>query len=128
MELTGSSLDTDESSRCGYVLEVPLTAQRTIDSANWRDHQQQYRVRRFWVGESDQNGHLVLNNKVWYFEYDSFAVAREPTFQLGREQFVVGEFIDLRDHGGDMHIFKVVEVNALDNTQNRPVQFIGERA
>lgn len=116
LQLTGTGKVPQAVEQCGYELEIPLTKELHIDAESWSKNRDIYKVTRFWVKEETRRGHLERQlNHVWYFEYSEDGVRSEPTFQLDKEEFYVGQFINLRDHGGEMHIFKVTEVTALED-------------
>jgi len=99
---------------CGFVWKLPLTADFQIDASAWVKDPKSFQVSRFWESEQDVQGHMVQRSEgVWYMEYSDGE--QEPVFQLDNEKLLPGEFIDIRDHGNLMHIFKVVSITAIES-------------
>lgn len=87
-----------------------------VNESHQRANTDQYLVTRFWDNEPDQKGTISLNwENNWYFALDNGS--REPIYQFSNERLLPGEFVDVRDHGDQMHIFKVISVE-LDNNSD----------
>ncbi len=103
------------SSTHGYELVAPLDAQGHIDTALWKAHRDQCRVRRFWGDGEDQLGVLAhkpggSEHARWVFDYDPRRTDDdEAGYRFGTHRFAPGEYLTLRDQSGD-HTFKVVWV------------------
>ncbi len=97
----------------GYELHAPLTEDGHIDAEGWRKHRKNCKVRRFWVGEDDEIGHLRhTQGGTWTFHYDETEadLDDEPGFKFESRVFKVGEYVSVREHDGTLRTFKVVSV------------------
>ena len=102
---------------CGYEFQAPLTPEGVIDLVEWKQHPESFPVVRFWRDETARSGRLIYTaNRSWHFHYSNIGESDDPTFQFDREKFKPGEFVSLRDHAGDMHIFHVVSVELMEDT------------
>jgi len=103
------------SDKCGYMLQLPLTEDYFIDEAAYEKHAERFKVTRYWENEPERSGRLVRKWKhTWHLEYTNNEI--EPIFQLDKERLVLGEFIDIRDHGNRMHVFKIVSLSSMEDT------------
>ncbi len=106
------------SNHHGYELVAPLDAKNPIDAGLWKKHRDDCRVRRFWQGNDDQDGHLVhkpggSEHARWVFDYDdSSSDDDEAGYRFGAHVFAPGEYLTLHDRAGE-HTFKVISVDAL---------------
>lgn len=99
----------------GYDILAPLSADGKIDGPSATEHKSACRVRRFRTGENDAIGLLVRGpGGQWRFDYDtSTDDDDEAAFRFSDEQFVQGEYVSVREDDGKMHVFRVMQVNAL---------------
>lgn len=95
-----------------YRLHLPLDADGRIDGAAFRGTPAAWRVRRSRPGEADAHGRIVRGPGGRFgFDYDDASPHDdEAGFRFGDERFVVGEYVSIRDEGGDMRTFRVVSV------------------
>src|SRR3972149_10827388 len=101
------------SSANGYEFVLPLTAQGHIDTEAWRKHRERCRVRRFWDGEADEQGHVVHRpGGTWVFHYDlqGDPDEDEPGYKFDTHVFRPGEYVSLREQDGEMRTFRIVSV------------------
>lgn len=115
LELAREPGHPEGSNATGYDLVAPLDGERRLSADLWREHKDQCRVHRFHEGEDDLIGHLARKpGGAWYFDYDD-ATAKddEDAYRLGSEQFVLGEYVSVRDEHGKMHTYRVVSVREL---------------
>jgi len=116
LNLARSKEFPEGSTRHGYEFVAPLDAKGHIDAAQWRQHRDNCRVRRFWAGEDDQIGFLVHKpggpeHSRWVFDYDKTAETDDESgYRFGAHAFTPGEYVSIRDEDGDMHTFLVVSV------------------
>lgn len=103
------------SAEHGYELAAPLDRTGYIDHDEWREERQRCRVIRYWPGQPKQIGHLVHRGGGWAFDYDPESTEDdEPGFKLDRHRFVPGEYVSIKERGGDMRTFRVIWVRDLD--------------
>ena len=119
LELARSKEFPSGSARHGYDLVAPLNAHGHIDPELWRAHQKECRVRRFWDNEEDAVGLLVhkpggAEHARWMFDYRARADEDEEAgYRFGAHTFATGEYVSIRDHGGELHTFEVISVEPL---------------
>jgi hypothetical protein len=117
LELARDREHPEGSSRHGYEFVGPLDEEGRLDPALWKKYRDRCRVRRFWLKEDDELGHLVRKpGGHWAFHYDIDGDADddEAGYRLGNHKFTVGEYVSIREHEDDvMRTFRVVRVEAL---------------
>lgn len=104
------------SRRHGYEFVAPLDADGRIDVEAWRANRDKCRVKRFWEGEPDEVGHLVLKpGGNWAFHYDIHGNAEddETGFRFASHRFKPGEYVSIREHDEELRTFRVVTVRDL---------------
>ena len=100
----------------GYSFRAPLTPDGLLDADAWKSVREKCAVRRFWDGEPDQHGLLVLRaggagGSSWVFDYNpDMPSDDEPGYRLGTHRFAPGEYVSVRDDEGDMNTFVVAGV------------------
>lgn len=99
----------------GYDILAPLTGDGHIDDDLARAHKARCRVRRFRPGEEDAIGILAHGpGGRWFIDYDSDSNNDdEAGFRFEEEHFVLGEYVSIREDDGEMHTFRVVQVETL---------------
>jgi hypothetical protein len=102
----------------GYDLVAPLDEKGRIDPEQWRKHHNECRVRRFWDNEEDAIGLLVhkpggAEHARWMFDYGDGGEDEEAGYRFGAHTFATGEYVSIRDHGGELHTFEVTSVEPL---------------
>ena len=102
----------------GYEIVAPLDAQGHLDAKAWRKERARCRLRRFWAGEPDRIGQLVhrpggSGGATWTFDYGDRAGedAEEEGYHLNTHRFLIGEYVSLREHGGEPIPFKVASAD-----------------
>ena len=106
----------DGDPRCGYEFEAPLNAVGELDVNGWKEAPDTFPVTRFWAEEEKLHGKLVNRcDRFWYFHYQLHEEPDEFAHQFDREIFREGDYVSLRDHGGDMHLFLIDTVSAVAN-------------
>jgi len=117
LELARDREHPDGSKRHGYEFVGPLDEEGRLDPVLWKKYRDRCRVRRFWLNEDDELGHLVRKpGGHWAFHYDINGDADddEGGYRLGNHKFTVGEYVSIREHEDDvMRTFRVVRVEAL---------------
>jgi hypothetical protein len=104
------------NSACGYEVTAPLDDEGHLDAAAWHEVKQLCRVRRFWQREDDQLGLLVheaggVHGASWKFDYDRDKNIEDETgYRLDTHQFIVGEYVSLRDRKGHSHTFRIAQI------------------
>ena len=113
LELARDQDYPDGSNTNGYEFVLPLNAAGGIDVDGWRKHKKRCRVRRFWEGEPDEQGHVVHRPVgTWVFHYDlqGDPDEDEPGFKFDSHVFRPGEYVSLREQDGEMRTFRVITV------------------
>jgi hypothetical protein len=115
LELARDREHPEGSNRHGYEFVGPLDAEGHLDAADWKKHRERCRVKRFWLNEDDEMGHLVRKpGGHWAFHYEGDSDDDESGYRLGDHKFAVGEYVSIREHDEDvMRTFRVVRVEAL---------------
>lgn len=96
----------------GYDILAPLTKDGHIDGDVATAHKKSCRVRRFRPGEEDKIGLLLRGpGGRWSFDYDD-TISRddEAGYRFGDELFIMGEYVSIREDNGEMHTFRVMQV------------------
>ena len=108
----------DGSIRHGYQFAAPLTPEGRIDVEAWKARRGECIVHRFWGDDPPQRGLLVhrpggRGGSSWAFEYGSVAAPdeEEAGYRFGDHAFHVGEYVSIREEGGELTTFRVVEVS-----------------
>lgn len=103
------------SSEHGYEFIAPISADGHLDAEAWKHHRESCRVRRFWLHEDDEVGHLVHRpGGSWAFRYDVAGNDDdEAGYRFGAHTFHVGEYISLKDEDGDMLTYTVASVTSV---------------
>lgn len=117
LELARDREHPEGSNRHGYEFVGPLDAEGHLDAAVWRKCRDRCRVKRFWLHEPDEIGHLVRKRGgEWAFHYDEDEDEEEDEggYRFGDHKFAPGEYVSIREHGEDqLRTFRVVRVEAL---------------
>ena len=119
LQLARSKEFPSGSTRHGYDIVAPLDARGCIDVDLWRQHRAACRVRRFWDDEEDAIGHLIhrpggAEHARWMLDYGGADEDDEEAgYRFGAHKFVPGEYVSIRNHGGDLHTFVVAAVESL---------------
>lgn len=102
----------------GYEFVAPLTPEGHLDAEGWRANRSRCRVRRFWAGEDDEQGHLIhRRGGTWAFHYDVMGDPDEdePGFKFDTHAFKKGEYVSLHEQDGELRTFQVVTVRAAES-------------
>lgn len=116
LHLARSREHPDGSNRHGYDIVAPLTPEGRFDLEACHRHPEACRVHRFWAGEPDQIGRLRhraggAGGSTWVFDYDAAQDDDdEAGYRLGDHVMQTGEYVSVRDDGGEMHTFRIVSV------------------
>ena len=98
----------------GYVLVAPLDADGFLDPKLWAEKRDECTVRRFHPTETAADGWLRHANGVWRFWYDEADEGpEEPGVGLGDHRFRPGEYVTIRERGGEPLAFRVDDVQYL---------------
>ena len=101
-------------SRTGYIIVAPLDAHDRIDAEAWKYSRESCRVTRFRADEDDSHGHLIRRpGGSWALRYDIDGDQDdEAGYHFGDEQFMLGEYISIREDDAT-HTYRVVSVEPL---------------
>lgn len=109
LELARDKTHPEGSRLHGYEFYAPLDERGDFDAMEWYRHSESCTLRRFWDGEDDTYGHLILADGVWAFSYipdeDS---DDEPIFRLDRHIVKLGEYITVSGPDHRQHTFRIV--------------------
>ncbi len=103
----------DGSAERGYEFVAPLGEDGHINVEEWRKHRDRCRVRRFWVGEDDEHGHLIhTRGRTWAFHYDIDGDPDddESGYRFESHIFAPGEYVSIREHDGELRTFRIASV------------------
>lgn len=104
----------------GYDAIAPLDGEGRLLAAEWREHRDRCRVRRFWPGQADEIGHVVHKSggeggATWVFDYDPKSDRDdEPGFKLDQHRLAPGDYISITEHDGVRRTFFIKSVVDLD--------------
>jgi hypothetical protein len=116
MTLARTHAFPEGSAQHGYEFVAPIDGAGHIDPAAWREHKALCVVHRFWGAEAPMRGHLVHRaggqaGATWIFDYDrSDSSDDEAGYRFQSHAFVPGEYLSLKDEGGELMTFKVASV------------------
>lgn len=111
LELARTKEFPEGNPNCGYEFTAPLTADGRLDPEGWKKNRDVCRVRRFWVGEDDEEGMLVHGRGGrWMFSYAPGDEDDEPIFKFDRHVLREGEYVSITEHDGVTRPFRVVSV------------------
>lgn len=114
LELAREPGHPEGSNATGYDIVAPLDEDSRLSPEIWRKHKDECRVHRFREGESDLVGHLARHpGGAWYFDYIDGSADDEAAYRLSSEQFLIGEYVSVRDENGHMHTYRVVTVREM---------------
>lgn len=94
----------------GYEITVPLGPDGRLDEAAWRADPAGFTVRRFWEGEAERQGTLVLGRGGWRIDYGPIEEDDEPTHSFEAHVLRPGEYVTVREADGIVFTFRVVAV------------------
>ncbi|MEO0465913.1 MAG: hypothetical protein AAF216_05185 [Pseudomonadota bacterium] len=115
LELARTEEHPDGSNAHGYDLVAPLDETGHLVEDKWRTDKKKARVHRFWEGEADEVGQLILTrHRTWAFSYAPGEDDDEPIFHLETHKLKPGEYITISEEGEPMP-FRVVASKALSD-------------
>lgn len=115
LELARDHDHPNGSSEHGYDFIAPLDAEGHLDAAEWRQHRDRCRVKRFWAHAPDEIGRLVHKRNTWAFDYNPKSdTDDEPGFKFDRHRFVPGEYVSITEHDRVQRAFHIRSVVDLD--------------
>ena len=104
------------SAERGYEFIAPLDSKGHIDLEAWKALRERCRVRRFWVNEPDEVGHIVhKRGGTWAFHYDIHGDPShdETGFRLDAHTFIPGEYISIKEQDEVLRTFRVLWVREI---------------
>jgi len=112
LELARTPENPNGRADCGYEFVAPLDDTGHFDAEEWRAARDRCTVRRFWIHEDDEAGHLIhTRGRRWAFRYDGEGEEEdEPIFAFDRHRFVEGEYVSITEHDGVQRPFRVVRI------------------
>ena len=105
------------SRRRGYEFVAPLGPDDRIDETEWKAARDRCRVRRFWVGNPDEVGHLIRKpGGAWAFHYDLLGDPEddETGYRFGDQKFAPGEYVSIKEHDNVIRTFRVIFTRPLE--------------
>jgi len=114
LELALDRCPEDRTGAIGYVLVAPLTGDGRIDADLWLEYRAFCGVISFHAEEPNDVGHLFRAPRgTWAFRYNvTGKPTSEPTFHLGSDRFVIGDYASIRDEKGQ-HVFQVASIEPI---------------
>jgi len=111
LELARTKDFPEGSPNCGYEFTAPLTADGHLDAEAWKKNRDACTVRRFWIGEDEEEGTLLHGRGGrWLFSYAPGDDDDEPIFKFDRHVIKEGEYISITEHDGVNRPFRIVSV------------------
>ena len=112
LELARNPDAPDGNPGCGYEIIAPLTEDGHLDEAVYAASPNVCGVRRFWIGEPDEEGGLIRTaSGEWAFSYEDGDDDDEPIYRLHDHKFVEGEYVSIREHDGVVRTFRVARIH-----------------
>jgi hypothetical protein len=115
LELARSKEFPNGSPNHGYEFIAPLDSDAHIDAVLWQKYRENCGVTRFW-GDNEEIGYLVHKpggpeHARWVFDYRKTTHHEdEYGYRFGTHTFRFGEYVSIKDEGGELHTFRVVSV------------------
>lgn len=111
LELARTNDFPDGSHHHGYDFTAPLDEDGQFDRDAWETTPGVCSVRRFWNGEDDEHGQLILTRGGrWAFSYAPGEDDDEPIFKFQQHVLKEGEYISITEHDGVTRPFRVVSI------------------
>ncbi|MEP2101704.1 MAG: hypothetical protein ABJP02_09355 [Parasphingorhabdus sp.] len=108
LELARTAEHPNGSSAHAYVFRAPLDDAGFIEPKALREAEKRPVVRRFWLGERDQNGVVITTDKGWAFSYKVGDDDDEVIFGLQNHPIKVGEYLTITEADGSELPFRVI--------------------
>ncbi len=114
LDLVLDKCAADQTGAIGYLLVAPLAPDGRIDIDLWREYREFCGVISLHPEAPADVGHLFrAAHRNWAFRYDvTRRPAKQPTFHLGTDRFVVGDYASILDDDG-LHMFQVASIEAI---------------
>ena len=95
----------------GYDFIVPLNSAGHIDANEWRKSRSACTVRQFEAGFVVRQGLVRHVGHGWRFDYDHLSQQDdEAFFKLDRHVLAPGQYVSIKEPGGQMRPYRVVSV------------------
>ena len=108
LELARTADHPNGSSAHAYVFRVPLDNAGFIEPETLKKAEKRQVVRRFWRGEPDQSGVVIVTDEGWAFSYKVGDDDDEVIFGLQSHPIKIGEYLTITETDGRELPFKVV--------------------
>jgi hypothetical protein len=108
LEMARTADHPNGSSAHAYVFRVPLDDEGVIEPETLKKAEKRPVVRRFWLGEADQSGVVIVTPKGWAFSYKIGDDDDEVIFRLKDHPLKVGEYLTITEADGSELPFRVV--------------------
>jgi hypothetical protein len=107
LELAREPLNPGGDPNVGYDILAPLTAERRLDAAIWREAPEKCRVRRFSHGATLTFGRLRhAGPDRWFLDFEPGVEDDVRGFRLSDETLETGEYVSLTT-GDETHTYVV---------------------
>ncbi len=119
LQLARTKAFPEGSAGHAYIFHAPLDEAQHIDAEAWKSMRKDCTVERRWNGDPPQHGFLVhrpggVEGATWGFDYDPKTSSDdEAGFRFGDHRFEIGDYVSIRDPEGELHPFKVVDVELI---------------
>ena len=121
LELARSHEFPEGSTRHGYIAVLPLDEAGRIDITVYRKAPELCTLHRFWEGEGDAVGQIVLRGpKRWAFAYHADRADDEPVPHLSEHVFRKDQYLAVREASGREHVLRIVSVEPAPGLTRSP--------
>lgn len=101
-----------------YEINAPLDSEGHLNLVAWKRDRALCFVHKIDGGDIVQRGLLVhrpggAGGGNWRFDYELGSDDEEAGFRFDTHRFVAGEYVSVRDTGGDLHTYRVASVKSL---------------
>jgi hypothetical protein len=115
LELAREKEHPEGDARQGYEFIAPLDGKGRFCPKEWRRARKRCTVRQFRPDAVDLRGLLIhTDSGAWAFSYDPLSDDDdEAVFRLDAHTLMPGEYVSVKEPGGNMHTFRVTKIHSV---------------